>query len=181
MKYWDVPGPSCLIILGLTGLVKVALRIWGVKTIQREDCKKSGMLKSEESSYVTPAQRQARTVKTNHANTWQTGNLSFLDWNKDNCYSMCLQYFKPRTCVQINLLEAFPPVYSILSQERNVRWIKLIWRMLIQSSGWACLAVSTNKSHVHNWPSLSFYQSVYDMMYPDCNIVSAGMLLVWMT
>ena len=33
------------------------------------------MLKSEESSYVTPAQRRASTEKTSHANTWQTGNL----------------------------------------------------------------------------------------------------------
>ena len=118
---------------------------------------------------------QALTEKTSLTMQIYLANWKyFLDWNKDNCYSMCLQYFKPRTCVQINLLEAFPPVYSILSQERNVRWIKLIWRMLIQSSGRACPAVSRNKSQVHNWPSLSLYQSLYHMMYPDCNIVSAG-------
>ena len=72
---WDISYeilrcPSYLIILGLAVLVKVSVEICGVKTIQREDCKKGGMLKSEESSYVTPAARPGSHSEdqTHHAN-----------------------------------------------------------------------------------------------------------------
>ena len=78
-------------------LEKVPLNIFMVKTIRGEDCKKRGMLNSNECSYVTSYGLSPQQITLLILLVSFGGGRMFIDTNKHNCYSMWLQYFIVRT------------------------------------------------------------------------------------